>query len=188
MTTTALLTAATFALLPDDGRRRALVAGEVIETMPPGGKHGGIAARLVARLIAWIDAGAGGYAGVGSGFVLATDPDTVRAPDVAYVAAAHLPAGGPPEGFWQQAPDLAVEVVSPGETADEVRAKVHDYLAARAQLVWLVYPRTREVLAHTPDGHAQTFGPDATLIADLLPGFALPVVELFRQGKATGDR
>lgn len=180
MTATALLTAAEFALLPDDGVRRVLVAGEVIQTMPPGGKHGAIAARLAARLIAWLETGAAGYAGVEAGFVLATDPDTVRAPDIAYVAAENVPPGGPPEGFWQQAPDLAVEVVSPSETAEEVRAKVRDYLAAGTRLVWLVYPRTREVLAHTPDGHAQTFGPDATLTADLLPGFALPVADLLR--------
>ena len=175
-----LLTAAEFLRLPDNGRQRELVAGEVIETMPPGGKHGEIAAKLSGRLLSWSEAGPGGYVGVEAGFTLATDPDTVRAPDVAYVGAARIPAEGIPEGFWSLAPDLAVEVVSPHDSADLVREKIRDYLTAGTQLVWIIYPRSHEVLAYTPDGHWRTFGPGDTLEApNLIPGFACPVAALF---------
>jgi len=179
MTTTALLTAAEFALLPED-RRRELVAGEVVEYMPPGGKHGAIAARLAARLILWAGSEQSGYVGVESGFTLAEDPDTVRSPDVAYVSPEHIPSDGIPEGFWRQAPDLAVEVISPSETAEEIRAKIRDYLAAGTTSVWVVYPRTREIVVHTADGFAQTFGLGMQLTSPLLPGFALLVDELLQ--------
>ncbi len=129
----------------------------------------------------WIDGGAGGYAGVEAGFVLARDPDTVRAPDVAYVAAERVPAAGVPEGFWPTAPDLAVEIISPSETADEVRDKIRDYLQAGTRTVWVVYPRSREVLAYTPDGRAQTFG-STMLLEDplVVPGFSCAVSSLFQ--------
>jgi Uma2 family endonuclease len=104
----------------------------------------------------------------------------VRGPDVSYVRADRIPATGIPEGFWNLAPDLAVEVVSPNETAEDVREKVRDFLSAGTTLVWTVYPRTREVIVHTPDGFARTFGPGEVIeFPDLLPEFTCNVAELF---------
>ena len=121
-----------------------------------------------------------GYVGVEADYVLAHDPDTVRGPDVSYVRADHIPAFGVPEGFWTLPPDLAVEIVSPSETADEVRAKVRDFLAAGTPLVWTIYPRTREVIVHTPDGLARTYSREDVLAdPDVLPGFSCSVAELF---------
>ena len=175
-----LLTAADYWRLPDNGMRRALVRGEVREAMPPGGRHGVIAAVMTALLRLWARSGPRGVVGVESGFVLAHNPDTVRAPDVFYVRSARLPAQGVPEAFWEIAPDLAVEVVSPTETAEEVRAKVHDYLAAGTPLVWVIYPRTQEVVAHTLDGLARTLGSGDRLEApEVLPGFSCAVADLF---------
>jgi Uma2 family endonuclease len=177
--TATLLTAADLWQMPEGPTRRELVRGELHETMPPGATHGRIAARLSRKLLDWAENGPRGEVGE-AGFILARDPDTVRAPDVAYVSAARIPAGGIPEGFWPLAPDLAVEIVSPGESADAVRAKVADYLEAGARLVWLVYPRRREVLAHTPDGLIRTAQAADTLEdAEILPGFACPVAALF---------
>jgi Uma2 family endonuclease len=176
-----LVTAAEFWRMPDDGVRRELVAGEVIETMPPGGKHGAIAAKLASRILAWAELGLGGYVGVEAGFVLFADPDTVRAPDVAFVNPVRIPADGIPDAFWPLAPDLAIEVVSPHDSADLVQEKVRDYLSAGTSLVWVVYPRSSEVLAYTPDGQWRTFGlPDTLEAPDVLPGFACPVTVLFR--------
>jgi Uma2 family endonuclease len=123
---------------------------------------------------------AGGYVGTEAGYILARSPDTVRGPNVSYVRADRIPPGGVPEAFWPMAPDLAVEIVSPSETADEVRAKVRDYLAARTPLVWTIYPRTREVVVHTADGLARAYS-DSDVIEhpDVLPGFTCPVAELF---------
>ncbi|NJK80303.1 MAG: Uma2 family endonuclease [Chloroflexaceae bacterium] len=175
-----LITADELLQMPDDGIRRELVRGEVIETMPPGGIHGDIALELGMRLRAWARAGGHGYCGVEAGFRLARNPDTVRGPDVAFVSAARIPATGILVGFWEQAPDLAVEIVSPTETAEEVQAKVTDYLTAGARLVWVIYPRQQQVVAHTPDGVGRTFRTTDTLAQPaLLPGFACPVAALF---------
>jgi Uma2 family endonuclease len=166
--------------LPETRMRRELVRGEVIETMPPGGQHGAIAVILAMLLRLWTKQHTGGYVGVEAGYVLSHDPDTVRGPDVSYVRAERIPAAGVPEGFWDLAPDLAVEVVSPSETAEEVREKVRDFLAAGVQLVWTIYPRSREVIVHTPDGLARTYGIGDTLVfPDILPDFTCAVVELF---------
>ena len=91
-----------------------------------------------------------------------------------------MPDTGVPEAFWNLAPDLAVEVVSPSEKAGDVREKARDYLAAGTRLVWIVYPRTREVVVHTPDGLARAYGADATLEGfGILPGFSCDVADLF---------
>lgn len=182
MTTTAkrLLTAEEFWLLPGDGKHRELVRGEVVEEMPPGGLHGLVAVALAFRLHTWAG-GPGGVVGVESGFMLRRDPDIVRGPDVYYVRPERVPATGVPEGFWQSAPDLAVEVVSPSETAVDVRDKVRDFLEAGTPLVWVVYPLSREVVVHTPDGLARTLGGEAALEhPEVLPGFRCAVADLFK--------
>ena len=179
-TETRLVTAQELWLMPGDGKRRELVRGEVIETMPPGGLHGSVVSRLLGRLQPWSDGGPGGYVGVEAGFVLARDPDVVRGPDVSYVRAERIPETGIPEAFWELTPDLAVEVVSPGDRAAEVREKVREYLAAGTSLVWEVYPTTREVVGHGPDGTARTYvGEDRLEDAEVLPGFSCTVSGLF---------
>lgn len=179
--TQTLLTADDLWEMPPGTMQRELVRGELIETMPPGVKHGKIAVRLSSLLLDWADSGAGGHVGVESGFKLARDPDTVRGPDVYYISAARMPDTDVPTGFSEIAPDLAVEVVSPGQTAEAVQDKVSDYLQAGTRLVWVIYPRRRQVVAHTPDGLARTYD-SPTLLAseDVLPGFSCSVAGLFR--------
>jgi len=166
--------------LPENGMQRALVRGEVYETMPPGGRHGLIAAMLSMLLRLWARTDSQGCVGVESGFLLSRNPDTIRGPDVFFIRAERIPSTGIPEGFWMIYPDLVVEVVSPNETAEDVREKIRDYLAAGTPVVWVVYPRTHEVVAHTPDGLAQTYGQDNILVAPtILPGFTCIVNTLF---------
>ena len=175
-----LLTAEEFWQLPDTNLQRALVRGEVVERMPPGGLHGAIASELNAQLRIWAKQGPGGCVGVESGFILARNPDTVRAPDVFYVRAERIPATGIPEGFWELTPDLAVEVVSPSESAEDIRDKVRDYLSAGTPLVWVIYPRSREVIVHTPDGIAKTYNTNALITGfEVLPNFTCVVASLF---------
>lgn len=175
------MTVEEFWRLPENGTRRALVRGEVVEELPPGGLHGVVASEIVVRLHAWAGSGPRGRVGVESGFFLERDPDTVRGPDVFYVGPDRVPDEGIPEAFWHTTPDLAVEVVSPSETAGDVREKVRDYLASGPPLVWVVYPGTKEVVVHTPDGLARTYGEGSMLEGfESLPGFACAVVELFR--------
>jgi Uma2 family endonuclease len=157
-----------------------LVRGEVIETMPPGGRHGEVVIALGALLHLWVKGGSGGYVGTEAGFIVGHDPDTVRGPDISYVSAAHIPPGGVPEAFWPFAPDLAVEVVFPSETANEVQEKVRDFLSAGTPLVWVIYPRRGEVVVYTADGLARTYsGDDALEQPQVLPGFSCRVSELF---------
>jgi len=175
-----LLTAQEFWQLPATDTHCELVRGEVIETLLPGGRHGAIAVVLAMLLRMWAQRSGGGYVGVEAGYVLRHDPDTVRGPDVSYVRAERIPPSGVPEGFWPIAPDLAVEIVSPSETADEVREKVRDFLLAGTPRVWTIYPRTREVVVHTADGLARTYSENDMLEhPDVLPGFSLKVAELF---------
>jgi Uma2 family endonuclease len=175
-----ILTAEEFAQLPEAHKHQELVRGEVVDTAPSGALRGAITANIAARLAAWAQGSGHGCVSVASGYIVSRGLDTVRGPDISYLRADGVPAGGVPEGFWVGAPDLAVEVVSPSETADEVREKVRDFLAAGTPLVWTVYPRTREVVVHTPDGMARTFGADDVIeYPEVLPGFSCRVAELF---------
>ena len=176
---TRLMTASEFAQLPDSATHRELIRGEVLETMPTGGQHGPIQGVIFVLLWLW-NKSRGAYITVETGYILARNPDTVRAPNVSYIRAERIPSTGIPRGFWEIAPDLAVEVVSPSETASEVQGKVNDYLAAGTSLIWIIYPDTQQVVVYTHDGLARTYGRDATLtFPDLLPDFSCTVAQLF---------
>ena len=184
MSTTAakLLTAEEFWHLPDNEKRLELVRGEVVETMPTNGEHGAIVGMFISLLIQWARTASAGVVGTETGFILDSDPDIVRAPDVHFVRASRLPAGRPSTRFYGFAPDLAVEVISPSETAEEVQEKVRDYLAAGSSLVVLVYPRTRLLIAHAADGSSRTYREEEEFSdAMVLPGFSCRVAELFTQ-------
>ncbi len=128
----------------------------------------------------WSEGEGEGAVGLRAGFILARDPDTVRAPDIWFVRAERLPSTGIHEDYLEAAPDLAVEVISPTDMEQDLREKIDDYLTAGTALVWVAYPKSRDVIAHTPDGLARTFRESDTLTApDVLPGFACPVADLF---------
>jgi Uma2 family endonuclease len=128
-------------LLPDDGQRYELVAGVLISEPLPGARHGRVAVRIAYALRAFVEReGLGEGVVADTGFVLARDPDTVRGPDVAFIARERYEAAGDPPTAFPGAPDLAVEVVSPSNRPGDVRAKVADYLAAGTRLVWVVDP------------------------------------------------
>ena len=114
---------------PDLGRCE-LLRGELVMMSPAGSKHGVIALRIGGLLMDFVEPrGLGVVFGAETGFCIASNPDTVRAPDVAFVRRERI-GGGLPEGFFPGAPDLAVEVLSPNDRASEVLAKVRDWLAA----------------------------------------------------------
>ena len=182
MATTTLLTADDLYRLPDDGYHRyELAKGVLVTVAPPGFGHGGTAAELAYRLRGTVERLAlGGQVVVEAGFKLQRNPDTVRAPDVAYVTAERLP---PPEqrpGYFEGAPDLAVGIVSPNDTAAGVLEKVQEYLAAGARLVWVIESRTRTATVYRPDGTAQVLHESDTLSGeDVITGFAMAVRDLF---------
>ena len=119
-----------------------------------------------------------GQARVETGYTLRTGPDTVRGPDVSFVF--HPLVEGRGSGFPSGAPDIAVEVFSPSDTAPEMARKVAEYLAAGSQRVWVVYPAGRRVVVHQADGSVVSYGGDDVITdEELLPGFSLPLSEIF---------
>lgn len=176
-----LMTADDLWKLQNDEQRYELVGGELVEMAPPGGVHGRLAVRLGTRLANHVESQGLGETLVETGFRIECRPDTVRGSDVSFLAAENVPAGGLPEGFIEGAPDLAVEIVSPNDSAAYLEAKVQDYLAHGTRLVWVVYPQTRTVVVHHPDGSAQLLGTDDELSGeDVVPGFTLRIDDLFK--------
>ncbi len=160
------------------GRRAELWKGVPVEMSPPGFEHGKIALRLGGRLDIFAAEHDLGQAVTESGFQM--DDNTLISPDIAFVMRERLDAIPEPERFAPIAPDLAVEIVSPGDRASEIHDKVWLYLESGVRLVWVIYPSRQEVVVHTPDGSAQTLTADNTLAGgELLPGFAVPVRVLF---------
>ena len=128
-----------------------LVRGEVRKMAPSGFDHGAIVMTFGARLTTFVAQNAMGLVvGGETGFVLARNPDVVRGADIAFVDAARIAKFGRPTKYWEGAPDLAVEVVSPTDTLEEVEEKVDDYLDAGARSVWVVNPRRRTVTVYRP--------------------------------------
>ena len=175
------MTAEELAALPDDGYRYELVAGEVRRMPPAGFEHGGVAMELGSRLATFVrDHGLGQVVAAETGFLLGRDPDTVRAPDAAFVRADRIPPPAQRRGFPPLAPDLVVEIVSPSDRPGQVAEKVAEWLRAGCRLVWVVYPTERLVEVHREDGTAAFLrGDDALDGGDVVPGFTLPLPTLF---------
>ena len=176
-----IATASDLERLPDDGFRYELVDGEVRKMTPAGNVHGKIAALVTASLVQHVLVNRlGSVYAAETGFRLASDPDTVRAPDAAFVSQARLDAVGSVAGYWPGAPDLAVEVVSPGDRSGEVAEKVAAWLAAGTQMVVVVEPPQRMVVVHRADGVTRTLREGDVLEGGaVVPGWKVPVASLF---------
>jgi len=181
MSTATQVTAEQLAVMPHEGFRYELIAGELMKMSPSGWKHGSVAIRVAARLIAHVEAqDLGRLFAAETGFLLSRDPDTVRAPDVALVLREHLPESPPEEAFWPGAPDLAVEVLSPGDRTGEVDEKVKSWLDAGSASVWVVNPRWRSVTIYHSAADIRTLSEGEELVDErVLPGFRCRVGELF---------
>ena len=180
-TTRTLATADELFRLPDDGFRYELVKGEVRRMPPAGSEHGAVAVNAAIVIGQFVRAHSLGVVfGAETGFKIASDPDTVRAPDLAFVRRERIPAGGIPKEFWPGAPDLAVEVISPSDTYTEVEEKVNDWLDAGTRLVLVLNPRTRTVAVYTSRTNVTRLT-EADLLTggEVLPGFTCRVAELF---------
>lgn len=175
------VTAEQFALLPEaPGARRELVRGEVVE-MPGAAYAHALLVRTLFRLLdTFVVAHDLGEAFPDAlSYVIARDPDTIRIPDVSFIAKERA-LNANFRGYVPFAPDLAVEVVSPGDTATELREKVHQYLAAGVRLVWVIWPQDHTTTVYAPRGEVRELGPDEVLDGStVLPGFQVRVADLF---------
>jgi len=174
-----LLTAEDVERISLPGKQVELVRGRLVVSEPPGTWHGVIAANLTRLLGDFVHRhGLGTVAAQDTGFKIATDPDTVRAPDVAFVGRERA-KGIPRRGYAKLAPDLVVEVLSPGDAPAAVLAKVADWLAAGTRLVWLVDPERYEVRVYRPDGTLSVLREGGSLDGeDVLPGFICPLQDV----------
>jgi Uma2 family endonuclease len=119
--------------------------------------------------------------GAETGFRLAKDPDTVRAPDIAFISKKNVPRELPKDGFWPGAPDLAVEVLSPGDRTGEVDEKIEAWLAAGCAAVWIVDPKLETVTIYLSRTDVRVRTAGESLQGDpVVPGFSCRVDELFR--------
>jgi Uma2 family endonuclease len=185
-----------FARWPEDGRwKYELVSGRLVRMPHASGGHGYIALRLAAALLAFVEERQLGYVlAAETGFILTQAGDageTELAPDVAYVQAGRAPRPNSPDWFkpWRLAPDLAAEVASPDQYRPEMGEKARYYLAVGVKLVWILWPKRRQVDVWRPayDIPADTLsGDDALDGFDVLPGFSYPLSKLFQAGSPPG--
>lgn len=178
--TKTLITAEQFSEMSFPDVRTELVDGEVIQMSLPGFEHADICVRIASELNRFVKAQKLGVVVSEMGFVLRRSPDLVRGPDLAFISKEKLETHGRTRKFWQGPPDLAVEVLSPDDRASEVLRKVGEYLDAGARLVCVVDPENRRVSAYRGLNQVRVYGPGDTLSGeDVLPGFSLPLNEIF---------
>jgi Uma2 family endonuclease len=119
--------------------------------------------------------------GAETGFLLSSNPDTVLAPDVAFVSETRAVQFRHEKGYWPGAPDLAVEVLSPSDREPKTRRKVTQWLSFGAKQVWIVDCKHETITIYKSSTDSITFALQETLVAeDLLPGFSIKVAEIFK--------
>jgi Uma2 family endonuclease len=183
---TRLKTATDLASLPDDGYRHELEAGHLLAEPLPAHRHDRVRRRLERALQDFVDAHALGEVFGAVGYVLARDPDTVRGPDLSFVTRERLLAFDDAR-FFEGAPDLAVEILSPSNRASEMRAKVAEYLAAGTRLVWVVDPERKIVTTYRELLSPRRVGVEGVVDGDdVLPGFTFAVAAVVG-GTSTDD-
>lgn len=160
------------------GKKVELVRGVPVVQELPGPRHGEMAVELASRLREFVRARNLGRVLVEAGFRIEREPETVRGADVAFVSFERMPEL-PARGYPDLAPDLVVEIVSPGDRAGELLEKIGEWLKADARIVWLLDPQRRLARVFRPDGSVQQLGPDDSLDGeDVLPGFSRPLRDL----------
>jgi Uma2 family endonuclease len=177
-----LLTAEEFEQLPSEPDALfELVRGLVVRERAPRPLHGRLQNRMGYLLEAWMEGrGEKGAVLAHAGFVVATDPDTVRIPDVAYVSADRIPPDGYGSGLWRLGPDLVVEVTSPSNSWTDIQERVTDYLRVGTPLIWVVDPPTRTMTVYRPEVRAERLDESGLLEGgDVLPGFDVSLAALF---------
>jgi Uma2 family endonuclease len=181
MATRQLMRAEQLADMPEDGFRYELIEGELAQMAPAGFRH----SRVAGRFAAYIGQHAlahklGEVLTAEPGFFLEHEPDTVLAPDVAFVRRDRLPRAGEDEGFADLIPDLVVEVVSPSDRPADVARKIERYLRPGVPVVWLADPRRERVQVHRSGRPAETLhGDDVLDGGEVLPGFRVRVGDFF---------
>ena len=178
---TRLVTAGELLRMPRGRFRYELVEGELKVMSPAGEEHGAVIINLTVPLAQYVKAnGLGQVFAAETGYKLASNPDTVLAPDIAFIRRERIEQTGLLKGYRESAPDLAVEVMSPGDTVKEVTEKAGKWLAAGARAVWVVNPKKRTVTVYRPAAETLTLGEQDELDGgEVVPDFRCKVAEIF---------
>ncbi len=173
------LTIDEFSRLPRDGARHELDAGKLITMPPPKSLHSLVVSAVLEILQTYLRQRGFGRAMAEAGFVLSRNPLTIRQPDVCVLSKERIQSTGADE-YFEGAPELAVEVISPSDLAEDMAIKVSQYLGAGCKQVWVLYPKSKSVHVFHSGGSMATFDKMQTLVGgDLLPQFSTKVSDLF---------
>jgi Uma2 family endonuclease len=167
--------------MPDDVFRYQLVRGELKKMPPTGHVHGRVAMKFAWRLAQHVETNnLGNVFAAETGFLIKRNPDTVRAPDCAFVSRQRLQAIGEAEGYLPCAPDLAVEVLSPGDTYTEVEEKAFDWLASGSLVVLVLNPRKRTITVYKSRNDITILDENSVLdLSDVVADCRVPIRVLF---------
>lgn len=180
MSTKTLLTGEDLWKIVADGSRYELSRGELVPMTPVGIRHLAVVSNVERLLDNYVREKKLGLVGPEGGFYLSRDPDTTRAPDVAFISKDRIAQEGIPEKFADFPPDLAVEVLSPEDTSSEVLKKVQEYLAGGVPLLWIVDPATQTVTVYRSLQDVRVLTADQELDGGaVLPGFRAKISEIF---------
>jgi Uma2 family endonuclease len=180
VTTARKLSADDLLAMGSEGERYELDDGELIELPPAGPLHGKTENEIAFLLTRFVRQHRLGEIWTGDvGFKLLED--RVRAPDVAFISRERLRRTPPPKkGFYPGSPDLAVEVLSPEDSAGQVLLKVSRFITAGTRLVWVVDPQRLVVTVYRANGEVLGLKSEDELLGeDVLPGFSCRVADLF---------
>ena len=179
--TTELLTAEDLLRLSSEGVKGELIRGVLCETVSVGMEHTFIAGNMMAPLHTHARRSRlGRVGGTNGGVLIQRNPDTVREPDIFFVSAEKLPLDAKVQGYLEVVPELVVEIVSPSDRQEAVNDKTLMWLGLGVLMVVEVYPAERAVMVHQPGVPAVTLtGEDVLDGGDVLPGFRLPLREIF---------
>ena len=174
-----LLTGEEFALIPGLGRCE-LVAGRIVTMSPTNWKHGDFVTEIAWHLHSFVKERRLGKVLTGEvGIYVRRDPDYIRGADVVFISSERI-AQITSESYLDVAPELVVEVISPGNTWQEMRDKIEEYFAIGVKGVWLVEPERKQVLVYRSPTEMTALDENDTLEGEgLLKGFSLPLAELF---------
>jgi Uma2 family endonuclease len=176
-TQTHLMTAEEFGNLPDSPDRQELIKGELLTMPSPKPLHGQVVANLAIILGQHIKANRLGRIYAESGYKLESDPDTVLGPDASFVSKERIDQAE--DAYYEGPPDLAIEVLSPGDRRGYVERKLVLYLQRGTRSVWLVNPRRRTVEVVSSLDNRRMLHEDDELVDDTVPGFRVKVSEIF---------
>jgi Uma2 family endonuclease len=174
------MTAEQLLAMADDGKRYELVEGELRMMSPAGGRHGRITLKLGRRIGDHVEHhNLGETFAAETGFLLQKDPDTVRAPDVAFVSHATLGELADEPGYLPVVPDLVAEIISPSDLSSDVEKKALEWLAAGVKAVIVVDPQTKTIRHYRPGGIVHVVQSGSIDLGDVIPSFSLELSDLF---------